>query len=152
MDQFRKIRGFTGTFSFTLARAISSFHLCCSESSRLLLILVRVCWSSLFSLLILSTSAGVNFWFFRRCCSSSCSCFRDSRWLAAKWQRQRNMVFRSSCLINRFFSFCFSWWLANSFQVHYRPLLVVAMQYILTGTRKRPRKIYLSIFLKTKVP
>lgn len=72
------------TFSFTLARAISSFHLCCSASSRDLLRLEMVCWSSLFSLLILSTSAGVNFWFCNCCCSSSCSCFRHSRWLTGK--------------------------------------------------------------------
>lgn len=75
------------TFSFTLARAISSFHLCCSASSRDLLRLEMVCWSSLFSLLIRSTSAGVNFWFCRRRCSSFCSCFRDSRWLPAEGHR-----------------------------------------------------------------
>lgn len=67
------------TFSLTLARAISSFHLCCSASSRDLLRLVMVCWSSLFSLLILSTSAGVNFWFCSWTCRASRSCFRDSR-------------------------------------------------------------------------
>lgn len=74
----------SSTFSFTLARAISSFHLCCSASSRDLLRLEMVCWSSLFSLLILSTSAGVNFWFCSWCWRSSRSCFRTSRWLTKK--------------------------------------------------------------------
>lgn len=78
------------TFSFNLARAISSFHLCCSAFSRDSLRLEMVCWSSLFSLLILSTSAGVNFWFCKSTCSSFLSCFRLSRWLTktrTKWSR-----------------------------------------------------------------
>lgn len=81
---FTNLSSINSTFSFTLARAISSFHLCCSASSRDLLRLEMVCWSSLFSLLILSTSAGVNFWFCSWCWRLSRSCFRTSRWLPKK--------------------------------------------------------------------
>lgn len=66
------------TVSLALARAISSFHMCCSACSRLLLRLLMVCCSSLFSQLILSMSAGVNFWVDKMCWSRDSSCFRVS--------------------------------------------------------------------------
>lgn len=73
-----------GTFSFTLARAISSLHFCSSASSRDFLRVLMFCWSSSLFLLIFSTSAGVNFWFCSWTCSASRSCFRDARWLTVK--------------------------------------------------------------------